>query len=64
MIGKIGTVLGDDGVNIDAVQWSRSQTKTKAEALVSVDQDVSEETFNKLKSIEGVLKASKIKFFE
>ncbi|MBR3838693.1 MAG: phosphoglycerate dehydrogenase [Clostridia bacterium] len=64
MIGKIGTVLGNDKVNIDAVQWSRSQIKTKAEALVSVDQDISEETFEKLRSIEGVLKVSKIKFFD
>lgn len=63
MIGKIGTVLGNHGINIAAVQWSSRENDNKAEALVSVDQEVSTEVFNTVKSIEGVLKASKIEFF-
>ncbi|MBE7066570.1 MAG: phosphoglycerate dehydrogenase [Ruminococcaceae bacterium] len=63
MIGKIGTVLGDHGINIAAVQWSGNDKGEKAEALVSVDQEVSDDIFNVLKSLDGVLKASRIKFF-
>ena len=64
VIGKIGTVLGDRGVNIAAVQWSRKEIGSKAEAFVSVDQPVNEDIMQALHEIDGVLKVSNIKFFE
>lgn len=64
VIGKIGTVLGDRGVNIAAVQWSRKEIGSKAEAFVSVDQPVNEDILQALHEIDGVLKVSNIKFFE
>ena len=64
IIGKIGTVLGNDQVNIAAVQWSRKDIGDKAEAFVSVDQPVSESTINSLLAIDGVTKVSNINFFK
>lgn len=63
VIGRIGTVLGDKGVNIAAVQWSRKDIGSKAEAFVSVDQPVYEKTIQALLEIDGVLKVSNINFF-
>lgn len=62
IIGKIGTVLGDAGINIAAVQWSRKDIGAKAEAFVSTDQPVDEKTINQLLAIDGVQKISNLKF--
>lgn len=64
IIGKIGTVLGNEQINIAAVQWSRKDIGDKAEAFVSVDQPVSESTINSLLAIDGVTKVSNINFFK
>lgn len=64
IIGKIGTVLGNEQINIAAVQWSRKDIGDKAEAFVSVDQPVSEKTINELLAIDGVTKVSNINFFK
>lgn len=64
IIGKIGTVLGNEQINIAAVQWSRKDIGDKAEAFVSVDQPVSERTINELLAIDGVTKVSNINFFK
>ncbi len=63
IIGKIGTVLGDAGINIAAVQWSRKDRGDKAEAFVSTDQAADEKTIKELLAIEGVQKVSNINFF-
>jgi D-3-phosphoglycerate dehydrogenase len=62
MIGRIGTVLGDAGVNIAAMQWSRNKKGEKAVAFVSVDQSVGKETLDEIRKIDGVLKVSLLKF--
>lgn len=62
IIGRIGTVLGEAGVNIAAMQWSRNRKGEKAVAFVSVDQDVSNETLDEIRKIDGVLKVSLLNF--
>ncbi|MFY9568449.1 MAG: phosphoglycerate dehydrogenase [Acetivibrionales bacterium] len=62
MIGRIGTILGDAGVNIAAMQWSRNRKGEKAVSFVSVDQDVDKETLDEIRKIDGVLKVSLLKF--
>lgn len=64
IIGRIGTVLGNNGINIAAVQWSRKDKGDKAEAFVSIDQAADEATIRELLEIDGVQKVSNIKFFE
>ncbi len=62
IIGKIGTILGENGINIAAMQWSRNHKNEKAVAFVSVDGEVGNQVLEKLKSIDGVLKASRLSF--
>jgi len=62
IIGKIGTTLGDSGYNIAAMQWSRNRRGGKAVAFISIDGTMTDDVINKLRAINGVIKASKIKF--
>jgi D-3-phosphoglycerate dehydrogenase len=62
VIGRIGTILGASEVNIAAMQLSRNRKGEKAESFVSVDGEVCEEVLDKIRSIDGVLKATMIKF--
>lgn len=62
MIGRIGMVLGNAGVNIAAMQWSRNRKGEKAVAFVSVDQDVDDQTLDEIRRIDGVLKVSLLRF--
>lgn len=62
IIGRIGTILGSAGINIAAMQWSRNKKGEKAVSFVSVDQEADNETLEGLRGIDGVLKATMIKF--
>ncbi len=62
IIGKVGTLLGLNNINIAAMQWSRSAKEDKAVSFVSVDSEVSNELLEKLRGIEGILKASRLNF--
>lgn len=62
IIGQIGTILGAGGINIAAMQWSRNRKGEKAVAFVSVDGEVSAEIMELLRNIDGVLKATMMRF--
>lgn len=62
IIGQIGTILGASDINIAAMQWSRNRKGEKAVSFVSVDCEVSNEVLELLINIDGVLKATMIKF--
>lgn len=62
IVGKIGTVLGNNNINIAAMQWSRKVKGDKAEAFVSVDQAVDSVIIDELKALPGVLLVSLICF--
>lgn len=62
IIGKVGTLLGQNNVNIAAMQWSRSSKSDKAVSFVSVDSDVDAGLLNQLREIEGILKVSQLSF--
>lgn len=58
IIGKVGTLLGENSINIGAMQWSRNRRGDKAVSFVSVDADISDDILKKLLKIDGILKAS------
>ena len=60
-IGRIGTLLGANNINIAAMQWSRNRRGEKAVSFVSVDGEVSDDILGQLRQTEGVLKASMLK---
>ncbi len=62
IIGSIGTVFGDAGINIAAMQWSRNRRGQKAVAFISVDQEADPATLEQIRAIDGVLQASMMKF--
>lgn len=62
IIGKVGTVLGESGINIAAMQWSRDMTGAKAVSFISIDSAAGDAVLEKLKMIPGVLKASRLSF--
>jgi D-3-phosphoglycerate dehydrogenase / 2-oxoglutarate reductase len=61
IIGRIGTLLGSNNINIGAMQWSRSKKGEKAVSFVSVDGEVNEQVLAQLRQTEGVLKTSMLK---
>lgn len=62
IIGQIGTILGANNINIAAMQWSRNRRGEKAVSFVSIDMEAGSEVLRQLKSINGVLKVSILKF--
>ena len=62
IIGKVGTLLGANNINIAAMQWSRNSKDGKAVSFVSVDSDVSDEIIEQLRATDGILKVSKLYF--
>jgi D-3-phosphoglycerate dehydrogenase / 2-oxoglutarate reductase len=60
-IGRVGTLLGSNNINIAAMQWSRNRKGEKAVSFVSVDGEVSDDVLAQLQQTEGVLKASRIR---
>jgi D-3-phosphoglycerate dehydrogenase len=61
IIGSIGTLLGANGINIAAMQWSRNRRGEKAVSFVSVDGAVSDDILAQLRKTDGVLKANMFK---
>ena len=61
IIGKIGTLLGSNDINIAAMQWSRTKRGEKAVSFVSVDGEVGEDVLVQLRDMEGLLKVSMLK---
>ena len=62
IIGKVGTLLGENDINIGAMQWGRNSSENKAVSFVSVDSDVSDDLVTKLRAIDGILKVSRLSF--
>jgi D-3-phosphoglycerate dehydrogenase / 2-oxoglutarate reductase len=63
VIGKIGTILGEQGVNIANFALGRERTgpkPVKALAVVQVDAPVSGQTLDALKTIEAMLEAKPV----
>lgn len=60
-IGRIGTLLGANGINIAAMQWSRNRKGERAVSFISVDGEVSEAVMDQLRGLDGVLRASMLK---
>ncbi len=62
IIGLIGTLFGKNGINIAAMQWSRSNKGEKAVSFVSVDGPVSDDVIKQVSESEGIIKVARIFF--
>ncbi|WP_119678163.1 phosphoglycerate dehydrogenase [Indioceanicola profundi] len=61
-IGKLGTTLGDAGVNIATFHLGRTAPGATAIALVSVDQLVEEQLLTRIAALPGVVRAKGLSF--
>ncbi|MGD9739034.1 MAG: phosphoglycerate dehydrogenase [Bauldia sp.] len=61
-IGRLGTVLGGEGVNIGSFNLGRSGPGEDAISLIQVDQPVTDAVLAKVKTIDGVVQAKKLEF--
>lgn len=55
MVGKVGTVLGQNNVNIARMDLGRNYKSQKAMMIINIDENISEEISNELKSMEGII---------
>lgn len=61
MIGKIGSLLGKDNINIAGMQLGRTNMGGEAVMVVQVDSPIPDETLNAIKEMESILTARFIK---
>ncbi|UCH26768.1 MAG: phosphoglycerate dehydrogenase [Trueperaceae bacterium] len=62
-VGRVGTVLGDAGININSMQLSRVEEDKTAMFAVTLDQTPSEEVLQTLKDLGDVIQALRIVHF-
>jgi D-3-phosphoglycerate dehydrogenase len=61
-IGRLGTMLGEAGVNIGTFNLGRREAGGEAVALVSVDDHIGEDLVAKLETLPGVKKVKPLRF--
>jgi hypothetical protein len=59
-VGKVGTVLGNAGVNISSLQLSRVGEDGLAMFALTVDQTPNEEVLNVLKNMSDVIRTLQV----
>ena len=62
IIGRVGTILGQNNINIATMHWSRKKDKMRAQSFLSIDSPVDEAIVARLQEIEGVLRVSVLDF--
>jgi D-3-phosphoglycerate dehydrogenase len=61
VIGGIGTLLGQNGVNIARMQFGREKQGGLAMSVVSIDSPLSDELMAKVRKLPNVLSAKQIR---
>lgn len=61
-IGKLGTLLGAENINIATFNLGRAEKGDDAIALVQVDEPVSEDVLKKIEALENVVQAKRLSF--
>jgi D-3-phosphoglycerate dehydrogenase len=55
VIGRVGTILGDHGINISRFHLGRRERGGEAMAVIEVDAAADAETLNALRSLQEIL---------
>jgi D-3-phosphoglycerate dehydrogenase len=61
VIGGIGTLLGQNGINIARMQFGREKQGGLAMSVVSIDSLVSDELMGKIKQLPNVLSVKQVR---
>ena len=62
LIGRLGTVLGDAGINIATFNLGRDQAGGDAIALIEVDEEPSEALLEQVRALPNVMRVKALKF--
>lgn len=62
IIGQVGTILGNDGINIDSMQVGRTDVTGTNIMAMAVDSDVPASVMLKINAVDGILGAKLINF--
>ena len=62
LIGALGTILGDSGVNIATFHLGRAERGANALALIELDEAISPEVMDRLRQIPAVKRATQLRF--
>ena len=62
VIGRVGTILGENSINVATMHWGRKEEKMKAQAFISVDSPVEQEVLERMSRLDGVLRVSLLQF--
>ncbi len=60
VVGVVGTLLGEAGLNIAHISWGRDQAAGRAVTLINLDQRVPDDVFDRIRGHEKVLWAARI----
>jgi D-3-phosphoglycerate dehydrogenase len=60
VIGKLGSVLGTNNINIAGFHLGRVKEGDKAVAVINIDSQPNSETIQELREVEGVLNVSTV----
>jgi D-3-phosphoglycerate dehydrogenase len=61
VIGGIGMLMGQNGINIARMQFGREKQGGLAMSIVSVDSTISDEIMNKVRKLPNVLSAKQVR---
>jgi len=62
IIGKVASILGENKINIASMHWGRKPDSGKAQSFISVDQPVTKDVLDKLRTVPEVLRISQLDF--
>ena len=60
VIGRVGTILGEAGINISAFHLGRRERGEEAMAVIEIDAPLDEQTFATLQSLEPLISLHQI----
>jgi D-3-phosphoglycerate dehydrogenase len=61
MIGKVGTVLGDNDINIASMEVARRQTRGPAVMILEIDEEISGDVMDKVRAIPDLTSATYVR---
>ena len=62
LIGRLGTVLGDAGINIATFNLGRDQAGGNAIALIEIDEEPSEALLEQVRGLPNVMRVKALRF--
>lgn len=62
-IGKVGSIMGEAGINISAMQVAEMETESVNLMVLTIDNDLPEETLQKIKNMDGVFDVKLVNFY-